>query len=85
MRVPDWQVDGTMAKARRDALIRALVECDYCLDTAAAFLRIGRSTVYRLVNSLEIEVPRRPSTAVRVRPPAPRIVYSNGDYLLVHR
>ena len=59
----EWQVEGTLAKAERDAVIAALAHCDGCVSGAAARLRVGRSTLYRMMAAFEIDsllrVPRR--------------------------
>lgn len=60
MSVPDWLVEGTMEKAQRDALEAALVACRFNIGAAAARLRVGRSTVYRLLTKYEIAIPARP-------------------------
>ena len=56
MTTPDWQIEGTMAKAEYDALIRALEACDYKVLRTADMLRIGRSTVYRLLAEFDISL-----------------------------
>ena len=58
--VPDWLVEGTMEKAQRDALESALEACRFNIGAAAARLRVGRSTVYRLLTKYEIAIPARP-------------------------
>lgn len=63
MSVPDWQISGTMAAAQRDAILAALLATDNNLTHAAQRLRIGRTTLYRLIKSYDIimteRVPRR--------------------------
>jgi transcriptional regulator of acetoin/glycerol metabolism len=49
-----------MARARREAIIAALERCDYNLTEAARVLRIGRATIYRLVDAYQIGVPGPP-------------------------
>ena len=74
MSVPDWQISGTMAAAQRDAILAALLATDTNLTHAAQRLRIGRTTLYRLIKSYDIllteRVPRRRVTAAG----APRAV-----------
>jgi hypothetical protein len=88
---PDWKIAGTLAKAERDAVLEALVECDYKISNAAARLKIGRSTIYRLIATFEIDIPaktkRRTARAPASRPAAPeppasRIIFRDGKYLL---
>ena len=56
MRSPDWRHDGSMDQARRRAIIEALVRCDQNVAKAARRLRVGRSTLYRLISEFEVEV-----------------------------
>jgi hypothetical protein len=82
MAEPLWRVEGTMAKAERDAIIAALHASQYHLTAAAARLRIGRSTLYRLIANYQIpmdaaadeQATRRPRSGRpggKVRTPAP--------------
>jgi transposase len=95
MAVSDWEVEGTLAKAQRDAIVKALVDCNYKISAAAAKLRIGRSTIYRLIEAFEIEIPAkgkrksRPLSATHTRKVAEndtgdtsRIIFKDGRYLL---
>lgn len=52
--MPDWDAEGTMARAEREAIIAALVHCGQCRSAAAARLRVSRSTLYRLMVAYEI-------------------------------
>lgn len=63
MDVQDWAVEGTLAKAEREAVIAALVHCGHCRTAAAARLRISRSTLYRLLVAYQVE-------NLRMKPPA---------------
>jgi hypothetical protein len=94
MRNPDWNVPGTLAKAQRDAIIIALKECYYSHSAAANRLRIGRSTIYRLIERYQIHVPedrrrRQFFTATTTRPSKgkdiwPKVILEDGVYLLVN-
>jgi hypothetical protein len=44
-----------MDQARRAAIIQALAHCDHNVGKAAIRLRIGRSTMYRLMDEFAIE------------------------------
>ena len=59
MSIPDWQVEGTMEHAQREALDKALKEARFAVSHAAAKLRIGRSTVYRLMKRYDIAAPEK--------------------------
>ncbi|MGK6322178.1 helix-turn-helix domain-containing protein [Sphingomonas sp. DT-51] len=78
MSVPDWQISGTMAAAQRDAILAALLATDNNLTHAAQRLRIGRTTLYRLIKSYDIimteRVPRR-----RVAAGGPRGIDGHKD------
>lgn len=98
---PDWKVPGTLAYAERAALSAALEATNFSIKNAAARLRIGRSTIYRLMQRFEITVPARtirvaaPLTSIKFVPEAsvakqpvqslPAIVFQNGEYLLITR
>jgi transposase len=91
---PDWNVPGTLAKAQRDAIINALKDCYYSHSAAAQRLRIGRSTIYRLIERYQIHVPeerrRRPLFAaattrtVKGKDVWPKVILEDGVYLLVN-
>jgi transposase len=87
-----------MAQAQREALINALIRCNYSVSRAAQILRIGRSTTYRLVEVFEIEIPDR-LTIKLIREKArieraarnastscadltPKVVLKDGQYIL---
>lgn len=70
MREPDWQHDGSMDQARRSALIKALTHCDQNIARTAERLRIGRSSLYRLLKEFDIKVVRDSSKDVCDRPAA---------------
>ena len=57
MSIPDWAIEGTMDRAQRGALLQALIENEYRIGAAAAQLRIGRSTTYRLIQRFAIPLP----------------------------
>jgi hypothetical protein len=92
----DWQCEGTMAKAQRDAIEAALVACDYSIASAAKRLRIGRSTIYRLLRAYEMRVERTlddaPKIEMRRSPPGraklptsptgPKVVLRQGGWYL---
>jgi transposase len=94
MRNPDWNVPGTLAKAQRDAIITALADCYYSHSAAAQRLRIGRSTIYRLIDRYQIHVPedrrrRQLFTASSARETKgkqtwPKVILEDGVYLLVN-
>ncbi|TCP34734.1 helix-turn-helix domain-containing protein [Sphingomonas sp. BK235] len=67
MSIPDWQIGGTMAAAQRDAIVAALLATDNNLTHAAQRLRIGRTTLYRLIKTYDIMLSER---APRRRSPA---------------
>jgi hypothetical protein len=79
MSVPDWQISGTMAAAQRDAILAALLATDNNLTHAAQRLRIGRTTLYRLIKSYDIllteRVPRRRPVGVST----PRTIDGRAD------
>lgn len=89
MGIPDWAVEGTMDKAQRDALLQALIENDYKIGAAAAQLRIGRSTTYRLIERFAISLPAildrgRPRSKRRVSSVGnKRVIFDGVNYLLV--
>ncbi len=97
MRIPDWEVDGTMEKVQCDALRQALEAHRYSVGRAAAQLRIGRSTVYRLMKRYGLSAPNglahaadqesaveRPSGGRRRRSES-EIVFDGTNYMLVKR
>ena len=57
MRKPDWQFENSMDAIRRAAIVEALAACDQSVVAAAARLRIGRSTLYRLIEKFAIGAP----------------------------
>ena len=94
MSVPDWQISGTMAAAQRDAILAALLATDNNLTHAAQRLRIGRTTLYRLIKSYDIimtERPPRRRVAATGAPravnehdgAAPRVILVDGAWYLV--
>lgn len=54
--VPEWMIDGTLAKAEREALVEALLLCNYRVSDVSKRLRVGRTTVYRLTVKYQIEM-----------------------------
>jgi hypothetical protein len=87
----DWQMPGTLAEAGRNAVIAALEHCAYNHSAAAARLAIGRTTLYRLVDRYEIELPtpvRRPRRSLRKpvergKLVSARVILHEGDYWLL--
>jgi transposase-like protein len=51
----DWMRAGTLAFAKRRAIIEAVEQCKYNMRAAAERLNIGRSTLYRLLSEYEID------------------------------
>lgn len=90
MDVPEWQVSGTMACAQRSAILAALLSSSYNLTHAAQRLRIGRTTLYRLMKTYEIPFSIRRSRtceeqedhAAAARETS-RVILVNGDWYLV--
>ena len=96
MRIPDWEVDGTMEKVQCDALRQALEAHRYSVGRAAAQLRIGRSTVYRLMKRYGLSAPNglahadeepaaERSSGGRRRKSQSEIVFDGTNYMLVKR
>ncbi|MEG3166311.1 helix-turn-helix domain-containing protein [Sphingomonas sp. PB2P19] len=56
MKARIWEIEGTMAHAQRRAIVEALEACDGSAGKAAARLKIGRSTVYRLIDIYAVPV-----------------------------
>ena len=91
MSIPNWSIEGTMDRAQRDALLRALVENEYRIGAAAAQLRIGRSTIYRLIERFSIPMPAsadrcqlRSNARAKVNSgDSVRVVFDGVNYLLV--
>jgi transcriptional regulator of acetoin/glycerol metabolism len=55
-----WEIEGTMPRAERDAIVAALEYCAYNVTAAARRLQIGRSTLYRLIDAYQVSArPRR--------------------------
>jgi hypothetical protein len=52
----DCTVEGTMAHAQRAAVCAALSATNYNLSEAARHLRIGRTTLYRLLQHYAIPI-----------------------------
>ena len=85
----ECQIEGTMAFAQRSAVEAALLDNRCNLSHAARQLRVGRTTLYRLIKRFDIEVvippraaPRRPrSHAAREAPTSVRLV--DGVWYLV--
>jgi transposase-like protein len=50
----DWMRAGTLAFAKRRAIVEAVEQCAYNMRAAAERLNIGRSTLYRLLSEYEI-------------------------------
>jgi hypothetical protein len=80
-----------MAHAQRQAIQSALQQSGYNLSKAAILLRIGRTTLYRLIEQYDIEVDedaRRANAATRRRTvsaaPA-RVTLIDGNWYLVKR
>lgn len=90
MRTPDWEIEGTMARAQRDALLHALTASDYVVANAARQLRIGRSSAYRLIKRFGITVPEdhdpKQARAQRKLSPAPaaceKVTFDGRNYIL---
>jgi transcriptional regulator of acetoin/glycerol metabolism len=53
-----WATEGTMLHAERQALLAALEYTGYNIKRSAERLQISRSTAYRLIEELEIQVLR---------------------------
>jgi hypothetical protein len=51
-----WKQPGTMAYAKREAILSALEVTNYRFKAAADRLGIGRSTLYRLLKAFKIEI-----------------------------
>ena len=65
----DHTVEGTMAHAQRAAILAALQLTKYNLSEASRQLRIGRTTLYRLIHDYQIVLDaavRRQSGTVRL-------------------
>ncbi|WP_260158672.1 helix-turn-helix domain-containing protein [Sphingomonas sp. BK345] len=58
----ECQIEGTMAFAQRSAVEAALRDNRCNLSHAARQLRVGRTTLYRLIKRFEIEVEIMPRT-----------------------
>ena len=71
----DWEIEGTMAKAQRDALLQALEANDFRPTRAAAQLRIGRSTIYRLMKRYGLAAEQEET----------EVVFDGENYVLVRR
>jgi len=67
MNTPSWEIEGTLARAEREAIIAALAHCGQSRSAAATRLGIGRSTLYRLVEVYKIDIPTRPPVAAKGR------------------
>lgn len=52
----DHTIEGTMAHAQRAAVLSALCATNNNLSQAARHLRIGRTTLYRLLNEYEVSL-----------------------------
>lgn len=65
MTTSEWQVEGTLAFAQRAAVIVALRDNGCNLTHAARQLRIGRTTLYRLIKRFELDVTFAPETRAR--------------------
>ncbi|MBW6526360.1 helix-turn-helix domain-containing protein [Sphingomonas sp. RHCKR7] len=77
MTTKECQVEGTMAFAQRSAVEAALRDNHCNLSHAARQLRVGRTTLYRLIKRFEIEVdvmPRQPAARAARRATAPTSV-----------
>lgn len=87
----DHQIEGTMAHAQRAAIQSALRLSGYNLSAAADRLRIGRTTLYRLIDQYEIkfdEEARRSGAPRRRRSvgkPQPRVTLVDGNWYLVEQ
>ncbi|WP_260181142.1 helix-turn-helix domain-containing protein [Sphingomonas sp. BK580] len=85
----ECQIEGTMAFAQRTAVEAALRDNRCNLSHAARQLRVGRTTLYRLIKRFEIEVdvvprtppPRSRADAVSRAPTSVRLV--DGVWYLV--
>lgn len=51
-----WKRSGTIAHAKREAIVSAFKATNYNFSAAAAKLEIGRTTLYRLAEKYEIEL-----------------------------
>ena len=56
-----WNRPGTMAYAKREAIVSALKAANYNFSAAAAKLEVGRTTLYRLAEKYEIELEVEPT------------------------
>ena len=63
----ECQIEGTMAFAQRTAVEAALRDNRCNLSHAARQLRVGRTTLYRLIKRFEIEVNMPRTTLPRSR------------------
>lgn len=52
--IRDHSIEGTMAHAQRIAILAALQATNNNLSEAARYLRIGRTTLYRLLEEYQI-------------------------------
>jgi hypothetical protein len=52
----DYTAEGTMAYAQRIAILSALQSTNHNLSQTARHLRIGRTTLYRLIEDYQIKV-----------------------------
>lgn len=89
MRNADCHVEGTMAYAQREAIERTLLNCSYNLTRSAEQLRIGRTTLYRLVNHYCIKIDNaariKSSKVKRINPSSvtTNVVLIGGNWYLV--
>ena len=60
----EGQIEGTMAFAQRAAVEAALRDNRCNMSHAARQLRVGRTTLYRLIKRFEIEVDIMPRTTL---------------------
>ena len=72
MSKPDWACEGSLDEARRQAVLSALDCCNQNVSSAAKRLRVGRTTLYRMLREFHIEhaVPQ-PELLPLPRPPQP--------------
>lgn len=89
MNTADCHVEGTMAYAQREAIERTLIICGYNFTRSAEQLRIGRTTLYRLVSQYKIRLdhvaraasPRAKRAEMRSEPA--NVVLIDGNWYLV--
>lgn len=75
MKTADCHVEGTMAYAQRKAIERTIRHCGYNLTQSAEQLRIGRTTLYRLIDQYCIRI----DNAARAKSPRAKRINSRDS------